>query len=59
MSTITLKTAKRDTQVTRLKIRAAIEAVYSKKGVGDMNGKNVNRTNSKSEPIRFAKAAKK
>ncbi len=59
MSTIVLKTVKRNTQVSRLKVRAAIAAVYSKKIKDNTEMKNAIHNASKSEPMKFAKASKK
>lgn len=59
MSAITLKTATRDTQVSRLEVRAAIAAVYSKKDAGHLRDRKTDHRTGKSGAMRSVKAAKK
>lgn len=59
MSAITLKTAARDTQVSRLEVRAAIAAVYSKKDAAHLRDRKTDRSAGKSGVMTSVKAAKR
>ncbi|MDB5211897.1 MAG: hypothetical protein JWQ30_2724 [Sediminibacterium sp.] len=59
MGAITLKTATRDTQVSRLEVRAAIASVYSKKDEGQLRGRKADSKTGKFTDTRAAKTGKK
>lgn len=59
MSTITLKTATRDTQVSRFEVRAAIAKVYAKKTTGQLPDRKAHDRTGKSGNIRSVKATGK
>lgn len=59
MNVITLKTATRDTQVSRLEVRAAIAAVYSQKDAAHLRNRKTDHSAGKSGATRSVKAAKR